>query len=253
MCYDICIKYFVFIVIIIGSIAMPFSNISLLTKYKTDKIVFSKTGSVDISTLPEDASFGNLKYLSIPHGMPRPLFITFRFKIDADTEWRTGGSAEIVLGKSTATDLVLIMGYDLTIGTIYYEVFGSWIDDYDNTNPLVNVSNLVSNKLFDSRLNYRKIILQDSIDIPGDYSIINIPHGLLYSPYYQVYFDGLPNEVWQTHSGGVQDVWNPDGSFSDCIVKSSSSNLVISGHGRTYPPLYDNEDIRVWYRIFGDV
>ena len=238
---------------------MSFSNIVLSTKYKTDKIVFSKTGSVDISTLPDkfNDGFWVVKKLEIPHGMTRPLFINFRFKIDADTKWRTGGSAEDCLGYSDSTYLTIMIN-NITTGTLYYEVFGSWIDDYDATNPLVNVTNIISTKLFDSRLKYRKIILDSSVVLPGGAGIgsteISIPHTLGYSPTYQVYFDGMPNEVWQSHSGGLQDPWgisNIGGlavDDSDCYVRSTTTDLVISVYGRNFGV----DDVKVWYRIFGD-
>lgn len=253
MWYNVCI-----FVAIIGGITMPFSNIDLTTKYKTDKIVFSKTGSVDISTLPDkfNDGFWVVKKLEIPHGMPRPLFINFRFKIDADTKWRTGGSAEDCLGYSDSTYLTIMIN-NITTGTLYYELFGSWIDDYDTTNPLVDVSNIISTKLFDSRLKYRKIILDGSVVVPdagGGVGSDNIPHTLGTSPTYQVYFDGMPNEVWQSHSGGGQDPWgisNIGGlpaDNSDCFVRSTTTDLVIGVHGRNFGV----DDVKVWYRIFGD-
>lgn len=238
---------------------MNYKDIILSSQIETDKIVFSKEGSVNIASLPDEYNDGYwvVKKLAIPHGMPRPLFIHFRFKIDADTNWRTGGSAEKCIGYSDATNLVILVN-NITTGTLYYEVFGSWIDNYDSTNPLVNIVQPASDVLFDSRLNYRKIAKQGMKEILGDGSLNNIPHGLTYTPYYEVYFDGRVGEVWQTHSGGVQDPWaidNIGGSpldACDCYARANGTNLRVGGHSRVSAPSYANQNIKIWYRIFGD-
>ena len=231
---------------------MGLSDAGFYSPSFTDKIVFSTTGTVDIAALPYDSTLV-VKKLAIPHGMGRPLFISFRFKINSDISWRTGGSAESCIGYSDSTNLVILVGYGITTGTLQYEVFGSWIDDYGGATPSITVNNIVGNKVFDSRLTYRKIALQDSVVIPGNTTATNIPHGLDNSPIYQVYFDGRVGEVWQTHSGGGQDPWalsnlgGEPNDDSDCFINATTTNLVLRGHGRNF-----SDNITVWYRIFND-
>lgn len=229
-------------------------DIILSASNYTDKIVFSKKGSVNISGLPDEynGGFWVVKKLAVPHKMPRPLFIHFRFNFDGSSNWRTGGSSEVCLGYSDATNLVILIN-NITSGTLYYEMFGSWIDNYDDTNPLVTIEQPANDIIFDSRLNYRKIEKQGYFSMP-DLTETLIPHGLTYTPSFETYFDGRPNEVWQSHSGGAQDPWaisNIGGSLdndADVYVRTNATHLIAKGHGRDF----GSDSIKVWYRIFAD-
>lgn len=233
---------------------MNYKDIILSSQIETDKIVFSKKGSVNIASLPNEYNdgFWIVKKLAVPHGMPRPLFIHFRFNFDGSSNWRTGGSAESCIGYSDSTHLAILIN-NITTGTLYYEMFGSWIDNYDSSNPLVTIAQPANSIIFDSRLNYRKIKKQGSFTMP-DLTQVLVEHGLTYTPSYEVYFDGRPDEVWQSHSGGVQDPWDISniGGYpadaSDIYARTNLTNLVVKGHSRDF----GSDNIKVWYRIFAD-
>lgn len=233
-------------------------NFLLNSDYPMEKIVFTKKGTVNIATLPNKFSdpYWTVKKLEIPHGMGQPLFISFRFKIDNDTDWRTGSATEDCLGYSDSNYLVIMIN-NITTGILHYEVFGTWIDDYTaGQTPLINTVETASRFTLNTDLTYRKIVLSGTMAVadPSGVYDIAINHHLGYSPIYQVYFDGLPNEVWQEHSGGMQDYWdiaNIGGSpvdASDCFSRATPTGLLIGGHTRNF----GEDSARVWYRVFAD-
>lgn len=221
---------------------MSLKDFSSNSRYDTDKVVFADSGSVSIASLPAeyDSGFGYvIKRLAIPHGMPRPVLPEFRFSLDGGTSWEIGGSGTDSIAYCTDTDIVLLIQDGVT-GTYTYEVFGIWINEYDDTNPLVESVTVDSNTYFDSRKNYRKIIDQDTLTIsPSD----TVYHGLEYFPAYSVYFESRPGEIWQEHAGGIRNPWNFDFSMAQCISHIGTNLLTIDCGAGT---------VTVWYRIYAD-
>lgn len=220
---------------------VDFTKIALSSSYNTDKIVFTASGTVSIASLPDEYnSFGTIiKRLTIAHGQTRPLFIDFRFSLDGGTTWKTGGSGEYAIGYSTSTNLNIL--YFGSTGTFTYEVFGSWIDGYDGTNPYVEPVQTDAKTYFDSRLRYRKVIGHGHFISSGS-TPTSISHTQGTPVPYSVYFTSRPNEVWQEHSGGVKNKWLFDFSMVECFSYSTASNVVVETSVST----------DVWYKVYGN-
>lgn len=223
----------------------------LSTAYDTDKIVFTKeqTG-VLLSGLPTHYESGDfiIKRLSFPHGMPQPVFIDFRFKVNPATTWRTGGSGETSMGYSDATNIhLLFRGSKAYMGdtTVDYSLFGSWIPEYSSTKHFINPLTTSSKTYFDSRLNYRKIAKQGVISLTGNG---NIPHGLSFMPTYVAYFESFPNQVWQEHAGGIKNPWVYDSNMAELASYATATTIEFElGKAAS-----DTVSRRIWYKVYAD-
>ena len=222
---------------------MSLKDFSSTSAASTDKIVFTATGTVNIASLPEEYNngFGYIvRKVELPHGMPRPVFPEFRYSNDGGTNWNVGGSGSDSIAYCTNTNIVILIQSGMT-GTFSYEVFGLWIDDFDNTNPLIDTPTISANSYFDSRKNYRKILLQGAATVN---SSVTIAHNLGYYPAWSVYFESRPGQVWQEHGGGIRNTWYFDPSMEECFSYADTNNLIIE--------LAASGTAKVWHRVYAD-
>lgn len=229
-------------------------DLSLLSSKPTDKIVKVWEGSVNIASLPVLGFY--IPYFTIKHGFTRPLFVESQFSRDGVT-WTdannaspyTSGSA-LGIAYSTASDIYVLFGdYSGTLtGTFYYRIIGFWIDNYDNTNPLVPPTQGTDSDIyFDSRLNYQKIHLNSTTALSPSNDFISIPHGLGYEPNCRVYFESLGGQVWPAIFGGTKNWWFYDFDMSELRVQITTSALNLTLGGNVSAP-----SRKVWYTVYYD-
>lgn len=231
------------------------SKINFSTAFLTDKIcgILSNTFTASSPNLG-----GYLYQYTISHSFTRPVFCDALFSANGTT-FVPNGQADALNSYNVYSDSSNI--YLLTTassGTIYYKEVSTWIDGYDNSNPLISPilqTTLPTSDLtyFDSRKNYQKIFMHDVRSVPfpgvGVTNFLTINHNLGYVPRYKVFFESLPGQVWPLISGGVQDIWLYDSAHQyECssIADSTTLNLIYKGGASAAP------NFRLWYRIYYD-
>jgi len=230
-------------------------NINFSTAFAIDKIcgVLSNTFTAGAPTLG-----GYLYQYTIPHSFTRPTFCDALFSKDG-TNYVPNGQADTSNSYniySDSSNIYLIT--TATSGTIYYKEVSTWIDDFDNTNPLVSPTFQTTlptsdNTYFDSRKNYQKVLQQNvvSLSSPGAGMVgtYTVNHNLGYVPNYKIFFESLPGQVWPSISGGAQDIWFYDTAHQyECYGVINSTTLTISYSCGASAAA----NFRVWYRIYYD-
>ena len=229
-------------------------KVALASQYPTDKIVNVFAGSFETSTAEwQQDEFGTdyCKKLRIPHNFTRPVFTKLKWSLDGET-WVDGG-----LGRDFNNPLIQSISYSdsndvviltlLTSGVIYYEVICFWIDDYDNTDPLVDSFFDTTKPLaFDSRLNYQKIIKQGEVSLSAPSGSTSISHDAGVIPNAWVYFESNSGQVWPVIQGGIGNPWlylySTQREIEYSITASTLDVELIGGTGTC----------RVWYRIYAE-
>lgn len=241
------------------SLVSNIQNVSFTTRWPTDKIVGVWEGSYDRTTdvVSRSYTFLGLPYTvyfkRIPHGFTRPIFCDLLWSID-NISFADGGAGSISGESSIAfSDSTYIYIYDsqgaAAVGTAYYKVIGLWIDSYDGTNPLV--PNFVSpNKtiLFDTRENYQKVYLRDSLTFTAS-STQTISHDLGRRPNFRVFFESYPGEVWPLHSGGASNIYFFSDDQTECRAVMGNASLSVQ---MQYSGSAASGNRKVWPRIYLD-
>lgn len=222
-------------------------DISFASRLATDKIVRVFEGSFNTNTAPTLG--GYIPYTSFSHGFTRPVFTKLQTSLD-QVNWLDENAADrYAISYSTPTSIFVLSGG--SVGVVYYRVLAFWIDDYDNTNPLVPPTvGSKSNVYFDSRLNYQKLAMSGEYTVPASSTLSTrtIVHNLGYAPNVRVYNEMLPNQVWlANYGGGIGNYWSYDASMVEADVEITNTTLVISSYGSVSSPAS-----RVWYRIYYD-
>lgn len=243
------------------SLASP-QNVAFSNDLVIDKIVRVYTGTYDPSTDCISRTydyFGTPAYMwlyRIPHGLTRPVFCELLHSINGGTTFYEGGlNSKLAFSDSTYVYILhsVIYGSSATPSsqTVTYKVYCSWIDDYDNTNPLVETETYNSEPvLFDSRKNYQKILSQDEIEFTagtfGTRETITVNHNLGYTPNVKVYFEAFDNEVWPLNAGGNTNPFLADGSQNECELFIKENTVEVTAVKNS------NTAIRAWPRIYYD-
>lgn len=229
--------------------------VSLTSSLPTDKIVKVIIGSFNTATAArqqDEFAFDLYSKVTIPHGFTRPVFTKLRWSKD-NVNWVDGGLGQLqsdpLVYCTTYSDStnVVLLSTDLGSYTIYYQIICFWIDDYDNTNPLVDSFYAPDKPIaFDSRLNYQKIVQQGVVTITAPTGSTTITHNLGYKPNCWVYFESNSGQVWPVTLGGLGNPWLYLYSTQREIEYSISSSVVnltlVGGSGAC----------RVWYRIYAE-
>lgn len=223
------------------------ANIAFSSAFPTDKIVEVYEGS--FAAAAATTVSGLWKRHDIPHSFGRPLFTKLLWSLD-NSSFNDGGATNdsgYVISYSDS-DNVYVFTTILT-GTIYYKIAGFWIDNYDATNPSVEINaNDSSSVWFDSRLNYQKIALQGEYTHPaGNSNTEVISHNLGYRPNVRVYVETLPGEVWQAQFGGASYPWAYTTNMVEASIQIGDNDITIDTYAYVGTP-----DSRVWYIIYYD-
>ncbi len=228
---------------------MPLINniedIALASQYPTEKIVFAESSFTSVSGMTTVG--GYLKQVSIPHGFDRPLFTRLKWSSDG-INWVEGGlgyrsgdaSFLPTIAYSDATHVHILTG--LSSGTLYYEVIGFWIDDYDATNPAIpEFTDSTNDLFFDGSLNYQKRFNWDEVTGTGT-TTININHALGHLAAAWVYYEAFPGQVWPALAGGASNFFLYDAAMGELEVKIHANSLELA-------PVFVNPS-RIWYNIY---
>lgn len=212
-------------------------------KYHTDRIVGVYTGSFDASAAP---TLGGNKYYAIPHDFGQPVFLHLAYSTD-DIAYNDGGGSSLAIPYSTATENRILTA--ILSGTVYYRLVAFWINNYDATNPLVAPTRgSKSDTFFDTKLNYQKVFVQDTLTAPaGMGSTRDIEHGLGYIPNVRVFNEMVPGQVWPANFGGTKNYWLTDLDDVECIFGADTDKLTIEVAGGVTSP-----SSRIWYIIYYD-
>lgn len=215
-----------------------------------DKVVKVFTGqysSGDLTT--RVGTIDTIYQYVIPHGLTRPLQCELIYSTDGGTTWVDGGTSKLVYSDSTN---IYIFHGTTTGGTpVDYKVYCTWIDDYDGSNPTVDVSNYSDNVIqYDSRLNYPKIYEQGILTFTGGTfgatETQTIVHDIGIAPNAKVYFTAFSNQVWPCNSGGATNVFSFDFAQDECEFSTYSNRLDVTVFK------FSGSTINVYYRIYYD-
>lgn len=221
-------------------------DVAFASDISIDKIVRTFTGSYSSGDLITRSGGFSIPYVyRFAHGLGRPVFCDLITSTDGGSTWDLG------IGKLAFSDdtyIYIFHGYATTGTPVTYKVYCSWIDDYDNSNPLIETQTYSSQPiLFDSRENYQKIAMQDvvSVTVGGSQSI---SHTLGYVPNAKVYIEAFSGEVWPLNFGGARNVflYHGDQVEGEARIDSNSVDITLAG-GIGSPAT-----ARVWYRIYYD-
>lgn len=230
------------------SLQSNYQNVAFATEYAVDKIVGIYTDSFDAATQTTVLG-GYLYQYAFSHSFTRPVFCELLWSLDG-SQYADGGSG--VLGGtegiaySDKNNIYVTTG--INAGRVYYKVIASWIDNYDNTNPLITpVINTTNNFYFDSRKNYEKVYKQDILTLSGVSGTLSYIHGLGYPPNAKVYYEAFPGQIWPSIGGGENFfLYDPVNQYV-CETTMTSSTLNINLQGGV-----GSVSSRAWYRVYLD-
>jgi hypothetical protein len=225
-------------------------NVAFTTRWPSDKIVGVWEGSfnraTDVTTVTGD--FGSIYVYRIAHGLTRPVATDLLWKATAG--WTDGGCTDnfgdISISYSDSTYIYVVSSaFAPAVGTMTYKVIGSWIPDYDNTNPLVS-SYVSSNKtkVFDTSINYQKVYLQNALSYTSP-STQSVTHSLGYRPNFRVFYEAFNGQVWPCYSGGTANPFLYDSSMVECIASVTTTSLSVELLSVTGTK-------RAWYKVYLD-
>lgn len=225
-------------------------DVAFTTRWPTDKIVIVREGSFDRATdvVPVVGSFGTIYVYRIAHGFTRPVFVDLLWKISVG--WADGGSADgtdISIAYSDDTYMYVISSmFAPAAGTMYYKVIGTWIDNYDATNPLIEPF-VSSNKetVFDTRDNYQKIFDQNVLTFTTA-STQTVTHQLGHRTNFRVFCEAIAGQVWPMYAGGGSNPFLYDNSLTECRSRMKTNTLEVQLENVTTTK-------RAWYKIYLDV
>lgn len=219
------------------SLVNDINDISYSSEFSIDKIVRIFTGSynraTDVTTRVYTfaGSPYNVYVYRIAHGLTRPLACEIIDSEDGGTTYFDGGIRRIAFSDSTYIYIFDAQG-SAGVGTVNYKVWGSWIDDYDATNPQVNTISYTNLQTqFDSRVNYQKIFNNAALSFTagtlGATETQSIIHPFSYTPNAKVWFEAFTGQVWPLNAGGVSNLFNVDDSQDECQLFIDSDSVDI--------------------------
>lgn len=239
------------------SLTSNFEDVAFTTTESIDKIVKVFTGNYTAADLTTRVGNLDTAYIfTIPHGLSRPVFCELLWSVDGGTTWVDGGvlDAATVQAKLAFSDNTNIYILDSLAGptaSVLYKVYCSWIDDFDTTNPLVDVAQFNSAPTqFDSRLNYQKIFRQGVLTYsPGTFGVTEVQtvaHSLGYSPNAKVWFEAFTGEIWPLIAGGNDDPFLYSLTQDECRLSIDDTKITVS------LDKFSNATHRAWYKIYYD-
>lgn len=230
------------------SLAEP-RNAAYYSGYNADKVVKTIVGtysSGDLITRVGDLA--TIYVHRIPHGFTRPVMCDLLTSTDGGTTY-VGAVDKIAFSDSAY--VYIFHGYATSGTPVDYKIYCSWIDEYDDTDPQIDVTSATSNIVqYDSRLNYQKIKEQGLLTFtPGTFgssSTQTVAHGLTYAPNYRVYFEAFSGEVWPLNFGGVRNGLLYTSTQDEAEASTNTTNLSVTIYR------YSNATRRAWYKIYYD-
>lgn len=228
-------------------------KVAFTSRYPIDKIVGVYEGSFDKAsdTTTRTGGITNINVFPIPHGQSRPVFVDLLWS-DDDATYADGGSnigTNSSIAFSDDTNIYIIASS--ATGTQYYKAIAVWIDEYDDTDPLVEAFTPDANKpLFDSRSNYQKIYEDGeatySAGTFGSSSTVTVLHPLGYKPNARAWFEPISGEVWPLNSGGAGNPFLYDFNQDEAHMEIYDSRVDI------IVARFSNAERKIWYKVYFD-
>lgn len=234
---------------------MDINALTFISQAPIDKIVRIFNGSFDFpgDTTMRVGSFSSINVYAIPHGLTRPVACEMQWSLDG-VKWVDNGSQDDSFRSSLAysdSANIYIISPVFVPDTVHYRVWCSWIDDYDSSNPLVDIISYSEVPLmFDSRVNIQKIYDQDVLTFSagtfGSPQNIPVEHDFGYTPNSKVWFEPFAGEVWPLNSGGTSNPFLFDSAQDECELRISDTDIEVR-YKR-----FSNATRRAWYKIYYD-
>lgn len=224
-------------------------NVAFYSGFEVDKVVRVYTGqysSGDLITRVGD--FATAYVHRIPHDVGRPMMCEVLTSSNGGASYDSGVSQ---VAFSDSSYVYIFHGYATTGTPVDYKVYCSWIDDYDDTNPLVETQQYTSEPVqFDSGANYQKIRDQDVLSFtPGTFGATEtqtIDHDLGYTPNVKVFFEAFSGEVWPLNIGGARNPLLYTSTQDECQADIYDDRVEITYYK------FSNDTRRAWYRLYYD-
>ena len=220
-----------------------------------DKIVRIFIGSFQFpAQTVARVGFATINVFAIPHGLGRPVACEMQWAVGKQ-DWVDNGSQDDnfqgSLAYSDSTNIYIISPLFVGSGTVFYRVWCSWINDYDATNPLIDVLTYSDTPLvFDSRSNFQKIFKQDVLTFSagtfGSPQNITVDHNFGFTPNAKVWFEPFAGEVWPLNSGGNSNLFLFHASQDECELRISNTNIEVRYRR------FSNAVRKAWYKIYYD-
>ena len=219
-----------------------------------DKVVRTYIGTFDAATqtttVTGDASSFNV--FTIPHDLTRPMLLDMQWSLNGTTWYDPGvldSSGRSSLAYCTNTEIKIIS--PVGSGPVYYRVWGLWIDDYDGSNPAVDIeSNNDSPLVYDSRYNLQKIYAQNELPVAagtfGSTLTTSVAHALGYTPNVKAWFEPFAGQIWPLNSGGLSNPYVISFSQDEAYVRIYDTRVDFIF------VRFSNAVRRAWYRIYYD-
>lgn len=234
------------------SLTTNINDVSFYSGHAIDKIVRVYTGSYNAATdlTARVGDFTTAYVYRIPHDVGRPMFCELITSINGGSSYTDGGLSRLAFCDANYVYIFNSIGAAGT-DVVTYKVWCSWIDNYDSTNPTIDVVNYSSTPVqFDSRVNYQKIydqnVLNYSAGTFGSTQTNSVLHPFGYVPNAKVFFEAFPNEVWSLNAGGALNQFNYDSAQDECTLEIYSDRIDVKMFR------YSNTAKRAWYRLFYD-
>jgi hypothetical protein len=238
--------------------SIPLSNVSkvnFFSQYSIDKICGNTVGSynaADYTTQVGGGAFNTLYVYNIPHNFTRPVVVDMLVSLDninfLPQEFSLS-NGQFLLAYSDSSNIYIINSDNSSTIYYYWMVF-TWIDNYDNSNPLIRpvfeaVQDNTSQTTFDSRQNYQKILSNTMQTYSSATTSATISHNLDYTPNFKIYFNSLSGQVWPNIGNSTNSGFVYSGSQSLVDGYVDDTNLYLD----IYIP---SGSINVWPRIYYD-
>lgn len=219
-----------------------------------DKVVRTYIGVFDAATQTTTVTgdAGSFNVYTIPHDLPRPMLLDMQWSLNGTTWYDPGvldSSNRSGLAYCTNTDIKIIS--PVASGIVYYRVWGLWIDNYDGSDPSVEIeSNDDSPLVYDSRYNLQKIYDQNQLSVAagtlGSTQTITVSHSLNYTPNVKAWFEPFEGQIWPLNSGGLSNPYVIDFAQDEAYARIYDNKVDFIF------VRFSNASRRAWYRIYYD-
>lgn len=229
------------------SISSP-TSAAYYSGYEVDKVVRVYEGTYASADLITRSGFSTAYVYRFAHDLDRPMMCDIIQSTDGGTTWDSGVGS---FAFCDSTYVYIFSGFSASISDTMYKIYGTWIDDYDATNPTIDTVSYTSEPTqFDSRLNYQKVERYGELSFdPGTFGSTQtrtITHNLGYTPNVKVFFEAFSGEVWPLNIGGARNPVLYDSAQDECAAEIYSTYIDVTMYR------YSNATRRAWYRVYYD-
>ena len=240
------------------SLTSNINDVAFASSLTIDKVVRIYSGSFNAATdlitrnYTLAAAPNPVNFYRIAHGLTRPAACESMWSLDNSIFYDGGlqnSSNQSSIAYSDST--YIYMFTPVAVGTVYYKIWCSWIDDFDTTNPSIAYEVYPDNPVqFDSRENYQKISDQNVLTFTagtfGATETQSVSHSFSYIPNAKVWFEAFAGEVWPLNAGGATNPFLIDDAQDECQLSIDSNSIDVT------LTKFSNASKRAWYKCYYD-